>query len=241
MEDVRNGKHGEGIQVGFFGIEKYELLLYLSRILRQLGLRVLLVDYSENGALSAGIPVWDQFGGAGREELAAENASYQTAVDYCGIHFLRELMVGPAVRSRYDCVLIDFGFELEHEAVRECSRAVIVSDQQLHNIHRLRHPLLWESMPVYAVLKDMCPCRITPDYILEEAGVKAEEGYRYVIYQDAWDAKCRISCQYSKLSPFVRISREYREFLKNITKDLFPEFTKSEIDRACRAAEKGEC
>ncbi len=241
MEEIKNGKDKEGIQVGFFGIEKYELLLYLSRILRQLGLSVLLVDYSENGALSAGIPVWEEFGEAGREEMTAENAPYQTAVDYCGIHFLRELMVGPSVRSRYDCVLIDFGFDLEHPAAAECRAAVIVSDQQIHNIRRLRRPKLWERFRVYAVLKDLCPCRITPDYILEEMGLKVEEGRRYAVYQDAWDTKCRISCQYSKLSPFVRISREYRDFLKNITRDLFPDFSKSEVDRAFRAAEKGEC
>ena len=228
-----------GIQVGFFGIEKYELLLYLSRIIRQLGKRVLLVDYSENGALSAGIPVWDQFGDQIPDGVVAESEDYHAAVDYCGIHFVRDILLNQSVKEQYDCILIDFGFGVDHRAAESCSRVVLVSDQQLHNIHRLKHPEVWDGLPVYAVLKDLCPCRITPEYILEEIGVWVAPDRRFAIYQDAWDAKCRISCQYSKLSPFVRLSREYREFLKSFTREIFPEFNKSDIDRAFRLAEKG--
>lgn len=229
------------VQVGFFGIEKYEILLYLSRIIKQLGKSVLLVDYSENGALSAGIPVWEKYGEYGEygTAMVAENEEYKTAVDYCGIHFMRNLALNEEVRKQYDCVLIDFGFELFHDAAVRCSKIVYVADQQLHNLKRLRDHDSWPQAETYAVLKDLCPCRITPEYILSEIRLTLPEERQYAIYQDIWDLKCRISCQYSKLSPFVRLSRECRDFLKDFTGAIFPEFGRAAVDRAFRAAEKG--
>ena len=62
--------------IGFLGCDKYEIILYLSRILYHLGKKVLLVDYAESEALYQSIPVPDT--------LKDEN----NYIHYSGIDFI---------------------------------------------------------------------------------------------------------------------------------------------------------
>lgn len=225
--------------IGFLGIEKYEIILYLSRILKQLGKKVLVLDCSENGALDAGVCYF-------REQPAL----YGELQEYRGIDYLNytlhdsagreEYSVFRDIRKEYDFILMDFGFRRGHPLYHICDHCFLVSDQQRHNILRMKEAALECQVPFTVVIRDILACKVSLDYFTDFMDGNDFAQEMIFLYRNEADTKRQIQCQYGQAVNFQKLSKETKEFLKQAVKRLLPDFTKAEIMKALKEAERGK-
>ncbi|MGN0243130.1 MAG: hypothetical protein ACI4CT_03600 [Lachnospiraceae bacterium] len=209
--------------MGFVGIEKYDIMLYLSRILYHLGQRVLLLDQSMEHGLRYSIP----------ETGFCEGR----IVDYRGIDFGMNLPMEVYI-SEYDYILADFGFNLEHQDIVLCTEIYIVSDMQLHHIKSLSQLHLMNTQNRYLILKDRIPYKVRDEYVYEELGpLMLNENNSYSVYMNERDYQSRLNCQYDDSVPLKNVSKHIKNLLYDI---LLLDFDKSKIDIAYYLAERGK-
>jgi len=214
--------------IGFIGSDKYELILYLSRILFHLGKKVLLVDYAESEALYQCISI---------PGMLREESGY---IDYRGIDFIQGQYFVPNMRQQYDVVLIDLGFNDENKALSQCTKVVYITDLQLHNVRRIKSLDYLRDIDKYLVIKDVFQCRIKPEYILEQLGQVIDKSHVYILYQDAFDLKYKVQSQYNHRFSFGKLSRPTKFFLKEITKQMDNNLDEKRLNNAYRKAERGK-
>lgn len=213
--------------IGFVGSDKYEVLLYLSRILYNLDKKVLLVDYCESKALTCSIPI---------PMTLKETSSY---LDYRGIDFIKGENYSLNMNKDYDYVLIDFGFNNSILSRIRCDNIVYVTDLQLHNAKRIKVKHEQGKPKRYLIIKDAFTCKITVESILLEINPKAPIDSIYIVEQDALDIKLKLYSQYSQTFSFNKLSKSMKSFLKNIISQFDEELNKSQITNAYKKAERG--
>lgn len=223
--------------VGFIGMDKYEYIMYLTRVLCLLDKKVLMVDCSETGALSSSVPC--------PEEIK------NSVIEYRGVMFHdcrnkenKDPYSGKETNlnyEAYDFILIDYGYYTEAEGLCACDRIVCVTDQQAHNIQRITGIDLLKDKQKSLIIKDVVNSKITPRFIVDELKLENLSAKQtYVVYQDELDSKCRINCQYDALSRFLKLSMQSKNVIKGLVTELLPEITKKELEVAYKRAEKGE-
>jgi hypothetical protein len=222
--------------VGFIGMDKYEYILYLSRILYHLKKNVLLVDCSETGALTASIPI--------------PKGATDTVIETRGIMFLDGRSSfenhsfcweeAPINEKEYDYVLIDYGYNTNADGLRNCDQLVIVTDQLAHNLGRLSIPDFLKDKEKTLIIKHVVSCKITPEYIAKELDFDHPFTKKvYVVYEDELDRECKIKCQYEGVFRFIKISMQLKSVIKGLTIELLPKLTKKELKVAYKKAERG--
>lgn len=217
-----------GNVIGFIGSDKYDLILYLSRILLHLGKKVLLVDYAESEALYQCIPI---------PEILREDNRF---IDYRGIDFIQGQYYKSNMRQQYDAVLIDLGFNDENEIMLQCTKVLYVTDLQLHNVRRIKNLENIKNINKYVVIKDVFQCKIKPEFILEELGQGIDMDHVYILYQDSLDLKYKIHSQYNHRFSFGKLSRPTKYFLKDIVKQMDHNLNEKRLNNAYRKAERGK-
>ncbi len=214
--------------VGFFGSDKYEILLYLSRILCHLKKKVLLVDFSETKALTQSIPI---------PNILNESSTY---LDYRGVDFIKGENYCASIGKDYDYVLIDFGFNREILSKIQCDNIIYVTDLQLHNVKRINILSKKGNPKQHVIIKDVLPCSITPEYVLLEINLGLDIEDIYIIEQDAIDIKFKIQSQYSQTFFFDKLSKSMKTFLQDILFKFDENLSKNQIINAYRKAERGK-
>lgn len=218
----------ENKMIGFLGAEKYDILLYLSRILYRLNKKVLLVDYAENRALTYCVP-------------APRVITIQKeCINYQGIDFLVEPIYAELmeVKEQYDIILIDFGFQVYSKLLSECGQIYLCMDQQLHNIMQLRPIQQMEELAnqCYLLLRQIYDCKIGSNYLLEELGLPLKASQVFTYYQDSLDMKYCIDSQYNHTFQFSHISRGLKSCLLFILRNVLPSLTEQQRKNAYRVA-----
>lgn len=211
--------------VGFIGIENYEIILYLSRILAKLGKRVLLVDYSESSDLTSCIPV------------PIDLNPQKDVISYMGIDFTGNKFITEFIDS-YDDILINFGFHM-NSGVTLCTQIGYVVDQQKFHIERLVSLPKTEISNISLLIKDYVDSKINSEYILERLNKNIRKDNIYVFEQDVIDTKFKILAQYNTVFEFKRISRGTKGYLKNTILSMHPGMKTSTIQKAYKLAERG--
>ncbi|MBE5962304.1 MAG: hypothetical protein E7256_13145 [Lachnospiraceae bacterium] len=242
-----NFQKTEGFVVGFVGSEKYDIILYLSRILYHLGSRVLVIDLNENKAVSSCIP----YGGKNRlGERDGKEEILEDYIDYRGVHYFQEKVTESDdrvemeryltfARRYYDVILMDMGFGYATGMERTCDKLFFTTDQQKHNLERIAKIDKVPQAESYMILKDICSTKITSKVIRQEFHLDIEEGRIFRIYQDEEDMRNKIHCQYNAAISFSKISGAFMETLLEITAILYPESSRKEISLAYAKAKKG--
>ncbi|NLJ89320.1 MAG: hypothetical protein GX323_00350 [Clostridiales bacterium] len=213
--------------IGFVGSDKYEIILYLSRILYHLQKRVLLVDFSETRALTQSIPI---------PNLLRERDIY---LEYRGVDFVRGGGYQVDMEKEYDYVFLDFGYNHNLLNSITCDSIVYVTDLQFHNAKRLNITNKHEGSHKYIVIKDVFMCKVTPDYILSELNQGATIKNVYIIEQDILDIKIKTNSQYSQKFNFEKLSKSMKTFLKDILIEFDANIDKIQIQSAYKKAERG--
>lgn len=229
--------------IAFLGADKYDILLYLSRILSRLNQKVLLVDYSENRALTYCIPT-PQI----RQEIlmVRENSGIQMGhscdcINYQGVDFLVEPKYSylMKIKEKYDIILIDFGFQVYSKLLKECGQIYLCIDQQLHNIMQLK-PIKQLGAEIeskcYLLFRQVYDCKISSMYLMEELDLEVAPERVFQYYQDSQDMKYCIDSQYNHSFQFAHISRGLKSCLLFVVRHLLPQVPEQQRKSAYRTA-----
>lgn len=212
--------------LGYFGIENYEIILYLARILNKLGRKILLIDYSFTDNLTVCIPI-----------PVGLNA-FDDVVTYFGVDFTRKELDADLINV-YDDILINFGFNYNINAAQSCTRIVYSTDLQKHNIEKLISIPNIEKAEKSLLIKDAVDSKVNQAYILDRLQKDINKEKVYVFDQDVIDTKYKILAQYDTLFEFRKITRAVKDYLKNTIRELCPCTTEKERKEAYKIAERG--
>ena len=219
--------------IGFFGVDKYDIILYLSRIIYQLNQKVLLLDGSENKALTYSVPMPSNI-------LYEENESF--IVTYRGVDFAynapmtREQLV--EYQEEYDVILIDFGFE-KHKLLHNCTHVVFVIDQKLHNLLRVKDISVPKECKKFLIFYVIYGCKISLYYAMDEIFLEIPKGHIFEVSQESVDLKHSIDCQYNDVIRFHKLTKPYQKLLHSIVASLYPEYNAKEKTKAFQKAKCG--
>lgn len=236
-------------KIGFLGADKHDILLYLSKILCKLNQKVLLVDYSENRALTYCIP------SPGGERnfytvQESEKLRYCTRIDgekedecisYQGFDFIIEPMYGTLmeISKAYDVILVDFGFQVYSKLITACDQIYLCLDPQLHHVMQLK-PLKQLEAEIkercYLLFRQVYDCKISAGYLLEELGMELSKEQVFLYYEEAMDLKYCIDSQYNHIFHFMKISRGLKSCLLFLLRTMLPEMKEHELKGAYRMA-----
>ena len=220
--------------IGFLGVDKYDLILYLSRILYQMHKKVLLIDCSQSKALTYSIPIPNQI-------LCEESDSY--VISYRGVDFTKNHILTKDLLKRYqeeyDLVIIDFGFNKDHELIQNCTHIVLVIDQKLHNWKGLKEVLIPKECQVFLVLYEIYGCKISLFYILEELLIAIPTDNIFEVSQECVDIKQSIDCQYNDIIRFHRLTKPYERLLYCLITSLYPDHNPKQKTKAYLKAKNG--
>lgn len=220
--------------IGFLGVDKYDIILYLSRILYKLNKKILLLDCSENRALTYSIPMPNHI-------LCEGDDSY--IVNYRGIDCASNSVITQEImekyKQEYHVILMDFGFQENHELVENCTHIVLVLDQKLHNLKRIRQFSLPKECEKFLIFYEVYGCKISLNYIIEELVFDIPEDNIYEVFQDSVDIKRSIDCQYNDVIRFHKLTKPYQKLLHSIVATLYPENKTKEKAKAFLRAKYG--
>lgn len=209
--------------IGFHGIESYEIMHYLSRILFHMGCKVLLVDLSETCSLTGTVPI-------------PNGLKYkEQVIDYKGVDF--SLSTSSINNKEYNVVLVYFGFLFDPDIFRICDVIFYVTDQQHHNVKRLNK--LHASINRYLIIKDYIPCKIRSEFIkntLTKLSIPNEKCI--ILPYDKKDKLSMIQNGWNNTIQFNQVSNKMRELLFTIL-ILILEINEKAVIKACKKAEKG--
>lgn len=215
--------------IGFLGCDKYEIILYLSRILYHLGKKVLLVDFADTEALYQSISMPDTL----REE--------NDYIHYNGIDFIQGKYYEKGKMEAYDYILIDFGFDADNLLLSQCEKVIFATDLQLHNLKRMKHISYNGDGDRFLIIKDVFPCKIKPEYIKEQlSSLMLEEQHVYILYQDPIDMKYQIQSQYDHRFSFPKLSNPTKFFLQDLIIKISENLSQKQLRKAYRKAERGK-
>ncbi len=209
--------------VGFLGIETYDLILYISKLLLNLNQKVLVIDNSETEALTCCVPI--------PESLNPKISK----INYRNIDFVKERSVMEYIDD-YDYILIDFGFKTTHKDIKSCSFVYLVTDKQQHNILRIQNLKLTQD--AYLIIKDIIKNE-NAAYLLDnlkENKINIKQ-YYYLYYDDA-DKENMISLQYNNDIKFKNQSGQLKYLLNQLIVETL-HFNKTEVGQAYKKAKRG--
>lgn len=225
--------------IGFVGCEKHDLIMYLASILQQMKESVILIDLTDEGALSECIQ---------DVNISQEEITQPCIMDYRGIHYvprfehwqLRMDIITPYLYHEdheYKYVLVDFGYQTGHTALSQCDLIVSVSDMQKHNIIRIQSLMEVEGIHPIIVLRDVINCKIKPTDMIPKEYLDKENVT--VLEFDIFDFIGRIQMQYSKQLHTARVSKQLQNLLFNITQVVKPEVNEKELSAAMVRVKRG--
>jgi hypothetical protein len=217
------------ICIGFAGCEAFDILLYLSRTLVRLNYPVLIIDFSDTGALEKAI-----YHGMNLD-------SSQDIVNYRNIHYLRRYPVEDELMSYQEgLVLINYGFHPPKELPLNCNLIYVVMNTYPHIIDKINALISnseWKEVEFKLLIRDI----ITPDDI-DRVISKVKFPYdtrQYHLFLDHDDYFCSVNCQIQQSIKFIKLSSGMRKFIINSIHEIFPQIRNNKIKRAFTSAGRG--
>lgn len=209
--------------IGFLGIDKYEIMLYLAKLLVKLEKTVLLIDVSETSALSYCFSV------------PADMDSKIEIISHAGLEYTKKLDI-EGQRKNYDVILIDYGFSYNYEDLGNHDHVCIVTDKQLHNLNRLLQ-VKAAQVESFLLLKNM-----DKDDNINHIRDLFSKNFNivnvYPFSADNIDQIHTYSLQYGKQLKIKILSFEYKQVMKKFAIELL-EITEKEYKIAFKKLKRG--
>lgn len=217
--------------VAYAGVDNFDNIFYLSRILLKLDKKVLIVDHSESGSLIHSIP-----------KPKGVNVD-ETIISYRQMDFTT-MMIHRELVADYDDVFIYYGFNKPLKDLIICNRMVWVTDLYRYHYEDSECFPYYEdaiSKPMrYLLVKDAVELKITPEMIAERMEISYPAQNISVLYINEKDYYNSLICHYNGDYRFTDISKQRRKYLLKEIKSLYPQL-KDKLHRdAYRRARKGD-
>jgi hypothetical protein len=217
--------------IAYIGIDNFDNIIYLSRILMKLGKKVLIVDHSETRSLTFTIP---QPEGVSCEQNIV---TYQR-VDFTAMTITKDMV------AAYDDILIAFGFMEPMPDIEFCNRIVLVTNLYRFNYEKKLNFHYYynskEDTMKSLLVKDVVVSKITADIIVERMNMQVSEDNISVLYLDERDYLNGLICHYNGAFRFHDISKQHKNYLIEEAGKLYPEIDCNLRKAACRQAGRGD-
>jgi hypothetical protein len=215
--------------IGYAGIDTFDIMLYLSRILLKLGRKVLLVDHSETQALSNSIP-----------KVEGLNPS-QGIISFRHVDFTL-MTINDMAAQNYDDILISYGFNEPAEDKQLLTRIIYTTDLYEYNLDRVNSLIYYDPLNIsrQLLIRDILNIKITPEIIAQKIHKDIKRENVKVLYQNESDLINRLICNCNKSARFMKISGALQGYLIKEAVILFPQANPKLFKNAYRKARKGD-
>lgn len=224
---IKNNKEASVIQtqtIGFVGIDKQDLLIYLASILCCLGYKVAVFDHSHKGLLQYCIP---------------ESEGDFDKVTYRGIDYQFSKPVKERDCELYDVILVDMGEWTGADYIAGLDNLYLVTDSSRYHTEKYIELLLDLKKRIHVIFKNMCDCKINRQYLIElMKRNKVLLGKTYEIRLDPLDYEYEIRMHYEPYQEFKSLSKDYESLLCALVSEITGVDIQG-IKRAFNRARKG--
>jgi hypothetical protein len=219
------------ICIGYIGVETFDIILYIGKIISILNYPVLIIDLSGTEALTETI------------YHGMDLDSKDDIVQYRDINYTRRIPDVDELREFDDGVIfVVYGLSrIESYPIHPDYLNIIINPYP-HIIKRVNRALynnLTEDMKVRALVRDIVTIddfdRAREAILPELSSIRT----RYLFY-DINDYENALKCQISQSISFKRISAGMKKIIMSELRDIFPKLKPSVLRRAFSIARKGE-
>lgn len=216
--------------VAYIGIDNFDHILYLSRILSHLGKKVLLIDHSDTLSLKYSIPMPDGL------DCSSD------MVDYKHVEFTTS-EISEEIKEKYDDIIIFCGFNPREEDINSCNRVVFVTDQYRYNYDRVSSLYPNDSnvsqIEPELLVKEATTSKITANVITDHMGITFSPNNISVLYFDEQDYNNSLICHFNQSFQFKKISKQLQDYLIREVSRFYPESSIKDIISSYKRARKG--
>ncbi len=214
--------------VAFVGVESFDTILYLSRILQRLGRNVLVVDNSETLALTYSIP------------QVSEMNTYTTIISYRRVDFTN-MPVFEELAAKYDDILIDCGLKQPASSPNLFTKLIYVTDLFEYNIHRIKqiHDYYTCVNDKELLIRNSIYTKISMGEISRLIDQGIPSGKIALLNRDDVDYESSLNNHINKVFTLT-LSRTYRNYLIRQVTSLCECFSRREIKEAYTRARNGD-
>jgi hypothetical protein len=213
--------------IAYAGLESFDTILYLSRILQRLDHKVLVVDNSDSLALTRSVP------------QISELDTKLTTISYRRVDFTR-MPVLPELAEEYDDVLIGCGMKEPDTSVNLFTRVVFVTDMFEYNLLRLADISKYYNCNCEKelLIRDAIFSKISPEQISERIGIETSEDKTAILYRDEKDYTNALNSHINQVFT-LNLSGIYKKYLIDKVIGLCKNVTRKEVIRAYKEARNG--
>ncbi len=222
-----NSKEASVIQtkaIGFVGIDKGDLLIYLASILCCLDYKVTIFDHSHKQLLQYCIP---------------ESEGDFDKITYRGVDYQFFKPVKEENYKDYDIILLDLGEWTTIEEINGLDHVYLVTDSSRYHMEKYIDLLIDLRKNVNIIFKNICNCKINKQYLIETMKrSKVLLGKTYEVRLDPLDYEYEIRMQYEPYQEFKELSKPYESLLCLIVTEITG-LDMQRIKKAYNRARKG--
>lgn len=191
---VVNSEYGCKV-VAFYGTESYDLIHYLTRVLKALGKRCLVADRTENGEMLLSVPVVDK----------------NEFTDYQGVCFTTGQVDLKTVDVDYVFMYYRYNFTRIPTSIEE---AYFVTDCQMQSVRGLKKASLGQYQFRALIVRNSLVQRNVMEYLkMELEHLEFLEENTYMLSFNTGDLEAMLSTQYDGMFRFNSISSEVKDFI----------------------------
>lgn len=212
--------------IAFIGIDNFDIILYLSRILSKLDKKVLIADYSGTEALTTSIA----------KPVGVD--CNKNVITYRKVDFTK-LPITDDMYNAYDCILATYGFNNPGEEIKYFNHVIYVTNLFLHNLVKIEQLESYEVADISLLVRDVAGVKISPNDIATALKKNIDVEAVSYLHLDETDFTNAIACQHNQSASFIKISRAMKNYLLNLTYKFYPDISKEEIKEAYKKARRG--
>lgn len=210
------------------GVDNFENIVYLARIISKLGKKVLVVDHSETRSIAYSIP-----------KISGINI-YDDIITYRKVDFTSKLITNEDLQ-KYDDIFIAYGFNDIQIDINFCNKTFIALNLFQNNITRVNQ-MDFYIMPqdTTIIIRDFIETKISVEWVINELKKYTNPRNVYELSFNEKDYINSINVQYNKVFMFDKISKHLKLYLLSQVKELYPDITEKKIKQAFEATKKGD-
>lgn len=216
--------------VVYAGIEVFDIVIYLGKILSKLGRKVLIIDHSETQLLSNSIPR--------PEEISCnEHIIHYNDVDYTCLPLDEEMI------EKYDDILITKGFNEPDEGINRCTRLSYVTDLYKHKSWSLGklgyNNFIGEDIQRDLLIKSRYDVSIEENVLAKIIDQKIDQKDIRIFLYDDKDERKRLISHHNKTFNLKGITRQMKKHLTSEASKYLAQVEKDQLKKAIKALRAG--
>lgn len=194
----------------FIGTPCYDILIYLSMLLKNMGKKVLVVDNSKDQEVMNCI----------QKPLDLEGLIHYNQVDYIG-----EEISNNEITYEYDIILRLLAYSEIPDLDEELQKLIVVTDTKRKSLEGAMQVLINNNFSKQLIIRDVCDGRFGKHYFSkvcmnEQAEYAISKRNIYEVDFDELDYYYRIMLEHKVFRRFYSLSRSYKDLLFDLASEI---------------------